>query len=183
MANGNRLQAKEVVREEEPALGLKEVESKSKAEAIEPQQTIESASASEARELGDQAEVAPVSEQAAAAAPAPMVVAQKTVVARDRLGEEIDDILEDNLADLYKSMSPADQQKFKEKGEETVSKIRELVRATKINAKRIFKLIREWLKLIPGVNRFFLEQEAKIKTDKILVVSEEERRREQNESL
>jgi len=25
-----------------------------------------------------------------------------------------------------------------------------------------------WLKLIPGVNKFFLEQEAKIKTDEVL---------------
>jgi hypothetical protein len=26
----------------------------------------------------------------------------------------------------------------------------------------------QWLKLLPGVNRFFLEQEAKIKTDRII---------------
>ena len=29
-------------------------------------------------------------------------------------------------------------------------------------------LIREWLKVIPGINKFFLEQTVKIKTDKII---------------
>jgi len=28
----------------------------------------------------------------------------------------------------------------------------------------------DWLKILPGVNKFFLEQEAKIKTDKILAL-------------
>jgi hypothetical protein len=41
--------------------------------------------------------------------------------------------------------------------------------------KKILALIRDWLKLIPGVNRFFLEQEAKIKTDKILLAAEEKK--------
>jgi hypothetical protein len=46
-----------------------------------------------------------------------------------------------------------------------------------VSTKKIFVLIRAWLKIIPGVNRFFLEQEAKIKTDKILFVTEEEKKR------
>jgi hypothetical protein len=36
------------------------------------------------------------------------------------------------------------------------------------------KLIREWLLIIPGVNKYFLEQEAKIKTDKIQQLYERE---------
>ena len=40
--------------------------------------------------------------------------------------------------------------------------------ATTGKAKKIFQLILEWLKLLPGINRFFLEQEAKIKTDRII---------------
>ena len=39
---------------------------------------------------------------------------------------------------------------------------------TKIQVKKIFILIISWLKIIPGVNKFFLEQEAKIKADRIL---------------
>ncbi len=134
---------------------------------------------------GAATETAPQGEEAPANAPAPAVVSG-TVQAHpraDRLADEIDDILEEDLKELYLAMSVDQQRKFRAKGEETVSKIRELVRATKINAKKIFRLIREWLKLIPGVNRFFLEQEAKIKTDKILAVSEEERARSQNKTL
>lgn len=95
----------------------------------------------------------------------------------DRLEEEIDDILEEDLKDLYLSMPSDTQAEFRERGEETRSKIRQLVSAAKVNAKKIFALIRGWLKIIPGVNRFFLEQEAKIKTDKILLVTEEEKKR------
>ena len=95
----------------------------------------------------------------------------------DRLEEEIEDILEEDLKELYLAM-PADKRAaFRHKGEETRSKVRALVASAKVNARKVFSLIRDWLKMIPGVNRFFLEQEAKIKTDKILVVSEEEKNR------
>lgn len=100
----------------------------------------------------------------------------------DRLEEEIEHILEEDLKELYLSMPPDKQAKFREKGEETRSKIRDLVGSAKVNAKKIFQLIRGWLKIVPGVNRFFLEQEAKIKTDKILFVTEEEKRK-QNENV
>lgn len=98
----------------------------------------------------------------------------------DRLEEEIDDILEEDLKELYVSMPAEKQAEFRQKGEETRSKIRQLVSSAKVNAKKIFGLIRVWLKIIPGVNRFFLEQEAKIKTDKILFVTEEEKKRNSN---
>ena len=100
--------------------------------------------------------------------------------ALDRLEEEIDDILEEDLKDLYTAMPSQNQTEFREKGEEMRSKVRLLVSSAKVNAKKIFVLIRGWLKIIPGVNRFFLEQEAKIKTDKILFVSEEEKKRNPN---
>jgi hypothetical protein len=95
----------------------------------------------------------------------------------DRLEEEIEDILEEDLKEMYLAMPAESQAKFRATGEETRSKIREIVRSAKVNAKKIFVLIRAWLKIIPGVNRFFLEQEAKIKTDKILFVTEEEKKR------
>ena len=57
---------------------------------------------------------------------------------------------------------------FKLKGEEVARNIEQVVAAGKSKAKQILHWIKDWLKLIPGVNRFFLEQEAKIKTDKII---------------
>ena len=107
----------------------------------------------------------------------------KKRVQEDRLEEEIEDILEEDLKELYLSLPPKKQAEFRLKGEETRSRIRQLAGSLKINAKKIFQLIRTWLKVIPGVNRFFLEQAAKIKTDKILMVTEEEKKRTHKETM
>jgi hypothetical protein len=90
----------------------------------------------------------------------------------------IEKILEEDLNDIYFKMPQKKQEEFKEKGEEAASKIEKMVEAGKTVAKKILKLIREWLKLIPGVNKFFLEQEAKIKTDKIVVLAEKEKEKQ-----
>jgi hypothetical protein len=42
-----------------------------------------------------------------------------------------------------------------------------MIQSGKVNIKKIRNLIIRWLRVIPGVNRYFLEQEAKIKTDRI----------------
>lgn len=126
-------------------------------------------------------------QQDEASLPGRFSTAQKTFVKKkaqeDRLEEEIEDILEEDLKELYLSLPPNKQAKFRLKGEETRSRIRQLAGSLKINAKKIFQLIRTWLKVIPGVNRFFLEQAAKIKTDKILMVTQEERKQKQKELM
>jgi hypothetical protein len=108
---------------------------------------------------------------------APIVSQPVALSIKDKLETEIESVLEEDLTELYLAMPPDQQRTFKMKGEEVRSQIRQLVRELHVNAKKIFHLIRAWLKLIPGVNRFFLEQEAKIKTDKVLLVTEEEKRR------
>jgi hypothetical protein len=85
---------------------------------------------------------------------------------------KIEKILEEDLESFYFSMPPEKQQIFKEKGEETATKIEKMVEAGKVVARKVLKLIRAWLKFIPGVNKFFLEQEAKIKTDKVVAMTE-----------
>lgn len=82
--------------------------------------------------------------------------------------QAIDLILAEGLNDVFMKMSPADQKAFQLKGEETVVKINELLNKTKINLGKIIDLIKAWLKMVPGINKFFLEQEAKIKADKII---------------
>ena len=81
---------------------------------------------------------------------------------------EIENILEEDLADTYSKMEPKLQQKFNAEGQKTAAKIAEILKETKVQAHKIFKLIFEWLKIIPAVNKFFIKQEAKIKTDKIM---------------
>lgn len=100
--------------------------------------------------------------------PAPVAVAPVAPAAKDPTTAQIEELLAEDLTDEFLNMSPEKQQEFKQKGEETAGKIREILEQAKVNARKIFDLIRDWLKLIPGVNKFFLEQEAKIKTDKIL---------------
>lgn len=81
---------------------------------------------------------------------------------------KIEKILESGLGDQYVKLSPIAKQEFKIKGEETAIKIKELLQDTHIKVKKILLLIIEWLKILPGVNKFFLEQEAKIKTDNLV---------------
>ncbi|MEK7452437.1 MAG: hypothetical protein AAB664_03790 [Patescibacteria group bacterium] len=102
---------------------------------------------------------------------------QRPAPVKNKFEAEIEEVLQADLTDLYLSMAPEARKAFKQKGEETVSLIHVLVREAHINTKKILQLIRSWLQMIPGVNRFFLEQEAKIKTDKVLFVTEEEKRR------
>ena len=80
----------------------------------------------------------------------------------------IEKILESGLADQYAKLSPIAKQEFKIKGEETSIKIKELLEDTHVKVKKILQLIIEWLKVLPGLNKFFLEQEAKIKTDNLV---------------
>ncbi len=81
---------------------------------------------------------------------------------------EIDMILSSGLNEVFLNMTPVQQNTFKKTGEDAVVKINQLLSETKVKVNKIIDIIRKWLKLIPGVNKFFLEQEVKIKTDKIL---------------
>ncbi|MFH1631471.1 MAG: hypothetical protein ABIA47_00390 [bacterium] len=87
---------------------------------------------------------------------------------KDKVTEDIEEILADDLTDIFLAL-PADRRPaFKQRGEEVAAAIKEMVDKGKITARKVLKLISDWLKMIPGVNKFFLEQEAKIRTDKVL---------------
>lgn len=80
----------------------------------------------------------------------------------------IEDILADGLDDFFKALAPAQQLEFKQQGENTALKIQEVLERGRYRIKDIVNLIIQWLKNLPGVNKFFLRQEAKIKADKIV---------------
>ncbi len=86
----------------------------------------------------------------------------------DEVTLKIEKILEEDMGDLYKSMTPDTQIRFKKKGEEIAVAIAEMVRTLKVHAAKLIRLIRDWLHMIPKINKFFLEQEAKIKADEII---------------
>lgn len=100
-------------------------------------------------------------------APVPAPIQKEPVLA------QIETIMEENLQDIYANL-PADiQPRFKVKGEETARTIRQMMQSAKIKTGKILRLIAKWLKMIPGVSRFFLEQEAAIKAQKIIALAEE----------
>src|SRR3989338_7623106 len=87
---------------------------------------------------------------------------------KSQLQKQVELIMQQDLADFYRSMDSETRQRFKHKGTQTAKQIEVLLLETKVKTKKIFDLIVQWLKMIPGVSIFFLKQEAKIKTDKIL---------------
>jgi hypothetical protein len=91
-------------------------------------------------------------------------------IVRDEVTKEVEHIMEQGLSDAFKELSPREAQAFKIKGEETAREIRQLLKSTKVKVKKIFALLYEWLKFLPGINSFFLEQEAKIKADKVMAL-------------
>ena len=85
---------------------------------------------------------------------------------------EIENILSQDLDEIYGQMTPEIRKEFKQKGEETASRIEQLIKTVKVKVKEVLNLIKNWLKIIPGINKFFIEQEAKIKTDRIMALKE-----------
>ncbi|MEK9165665.1 MAG: hypothetical protein AAB525_02295 [Patescibacteria group bacterium] len=81
---------------------------------------------------------------------------------------QVENVLAQDLGDIYEKLEPNLKLRFKNKGEEIAHKIEMVISEGKAKIKQIVLWIKQWLKIIPGVNRFFLEQEAKIKADKII---------------
>jgi hypothetical protein len=82
--------------------------------------------------------------------------------------KRIEKILEENMEEIYLKLSLEKQKEFRVTGEQTARQINAILEKTKFKIKEIINLIRKWLSIIPGLNKFFLEQEAKIKADKII---------------
>lgn len=84
---------------------------------------------------------------------------------------KVEKIMEAGLDELYKKMPLDKQREFRIEGEKTANLIWQMVKTAKIHVKKILELITHWLRIIPGVNKFFLAQEAKIKTDQIIALA------------
>lgn len=82
--------------------------------------------------------------------------------------KQIENVLSQGLEKIYLSMTLPKRREFKLAGERTAAEINRLFDKARVKIGRIVKLIKKWLSLIPGVNKYFLEQEAKIKADEII---------------
>lgn len=83
---------------------------------------------------------------------------------------KVESILADGMEKVYLSMDAATQATFKAKGEETSKKISNLLKHTKVHIKQVINLIVDWLRIVPKVNKYYIEQEAKIKADAIMEI-------------
>lgn len=81
---------------------------------------------------------------------------------------EIESVLAEGMESFFLGLSPQKQMEFKIEGEKAARSIQQAVHTRTTRIKDIVRLIINWLKSLPGINRFFLEQEAKIKADKIM---------------
>ena len=88
----------------------------------------------------------------------------------DAQTKQIESVLADGLDDYYKELNPADQQKFKQSGEEAAREVSTLLQKTVVKLSEIIGVIKKWLSSVPGLNKFFIEQSAKIKADKVLII-------------
>lgn len=117
-------------------------------------------------------EIAQLEQKAQAAAPAPV----QEVIQKDQGLLDIEGILSNDLSDIYSGLSDRKKAELKVKGEEVAMNIQKMIRSGRIQVKKILDWIREWLRIIPGINKFFLEQEAKIKEDQIVEYIEEQKK-------
>lgn len=86
----------------------------------------------------------------------------------------IEDILSADLGEAYNKLDGDQKKAFKDKGEEIALNVNEMIKKGKFKVKKVWQWIRAWLKMIPGVNQFFLEQQTKIKVDKLMNYSKED---------
>lgn len=164
MPNPKHLSVKEMIKKPfaKKELALK-VEKELKEKEMRPEQIAET-------KIETKAEVIASAKQLEKLTKVPPLVVAAGLMSEEekKRQKQIEKVLATGLEEIYLSMSAAKQREFKLAGERTASQINQLLSQIKVKIKEIINLIKKWLAIIPGLNQFFLEQEAKIKTDEIL---------------
>lgn len=131
----------------------------------ETKETLETRESGSVEKTPEQKKEQELLQQAEQLAPS---VSQPPPVPKDPVVVDIENILADSFGEIYLGLPEDKRPIFKQKGEEVATAIKQLIDSGKVKTKSILDLIRDWLKLVPGINKFFLEQEAKIKTDEVM---------------
>jgi len=124
-------------------------------------------------QAGEKPELEKKQEQAAPSAATTAPVSEAEVKEKPQDLVDIEKILSEGLEDMYKELPENRRNEFKQAGEETAGKIQVMLKSAKVKVKKVIDLIKNWLKMIPGVNKHFLEKEAKIKADKLMHMRDE----------
>jgi len=102
-------------------------------------------------------------------------IAPAVEIQKDEVTIEVEKILEAGLGEYVPDMPEEARQRFLKKGGEVAAQLSVMVRTLNIHVSLVLKLLKEWLLTIPGVNKYFIEQEAKIKADKIIDLADQYR--------
>lgn len=148
------------------------------AEALNPEQPVAGAlervtqqleSLPETETLAVSQTVASLAPTIAAAAPTP--VARPAVVEKSPLRQDIESALADeSLQRIYAGLPPVVQGRFRDDGSTLAAWIETAITTGKLILKELHHHIVAWLRIIPRVNHWYLQQEAKVKTDAILAI-------------
>jgi len=84
----------------------------------------------------------------------------------------IEKILSEDLENLYKNLPENRKVEFRQEGEMAARQIEKQLFGDNFAVAKIIKIIAIWLKMIPDVNKFFLDQTTKIKVDELLKMKE-----------
>jgi len=101
-------------------------------------------------------------------------LAAQTAAPIDPQLKAVRDVLQEDIYELYSQMLPAEQEKFRDEGLRVAGTIKGLLGAVKVNVKKIVELIGAWLSRLPGINKYFIKQESKIKLDKLLQIKKQQ---------
>ena len=83
--------------------------------------------------------------------------------------EEIEDILEEDIAEYYSELGEKEKEGFKQEGEKLTQEISRMINRRNPDPNYLNKRIRKWLSRL-DVDKNFLSQEVKKKTDDILAL-------------
>jgi hypothetical protein len=95
-------------------------------------------------------------------------VAQPAAV-KDEMLQGVESILSADLTEIYLNLPKEKRPAFKLKGEQVAHQVKQMLESGKAQAYKILDLILGWLRMIPGVNRFYLEKDAEMKTKRLLL--------------
>jgi len=123
-------------------------------------------------------------EEPEAPAAAPAVEGEKPAEApaveapKDELLEAVEKILEKELGVYDQHFVPEVKARFEDKGKEVARELTAKIRKNSAKPRFIHHAIRKWLLTVPRVNKQFVEQTAKIKTDQLLQLAKDQREKQ-----
>lgn len=118
----------------------------------------------------------PAAPEVPSASSAPAPVARPAVVEKSPLRKDIEAALADeSLQQIYAGLPPATQGRFQSAGELLAARLEQMLTIGTLNLRTAHSGITSWLQVIPRTNPFFLIQEAKVKTDAIVALSQRPR--------